>query len=87
MEVSMTLVAEKEYQLIGKSKGCEDHDYDLVHELSKRLDALWRYDQYIANADKHPELQKFWREVKQQDQANVKKLKELLAREISSGCF
>ena len=83
----MTLVAETEYQLIGKSKGCADHDYDLVHELSKRLDALWRYDQYIANAEKHAELQGFWREVKQQDQANVKKLKELIAREISSGCF
>jgi hypothetical protein len=47
----MTLAAEKTLEHIGESKGIEDHDHDLVHELSKRLDALWRYDQYIANAE------------------------------------
>jgi hypothetical protein len=83
----MTLTAEKEYKLIGKSKGCADHDYDLVHELTRRLEALWRYDQYIANAEQHPQLQGFWREAKKQDEAAVRKLKELLAGEISSGCF
>ena len=85
----MTVTAEtKPHQAaIGESKGCEDHDHDLIHELSKRLDGLWRYDQHIANADGRPELQKFWREVKQQDQATVKTLKEMIAREIKDGCF
>jgi hypothetical protein len=41
----MALVAEKELEHIGETKGIEDHDYDLVQDLSKRLDALWRYDQ------------------------------------------
>jgi len=72
---------------IGKTKGIENHDHDLIHELSKRLDGLWRYDQHIANADGNAELQKFWREVKQQDQATVKSLKDMITREVKNGCF
>ena len=83
----MTMAAEKEMAHIGESRGCEDHDHDLIHELGKRLDALWRCDQYIANADKHADLQKFWREIKQQEQENIKKLKQFVAKEISKGCF
>jgi hypothetical protein len=46
----MALTAEKEIQHIGKTAGAANHDHDMIHDLSKRLDALWRYDQYIANA-------------------------------------
>lgn len=72
---------------IGETKGCADHDHDLIHELSKRLDSLWRYDQYIANAEDRPELQKFWRKVKKQDQGNISELKQLIADEIKQKCF
>jgi hypothetical protein len=83
----MPLCAEKELQHIGETRGCEDHDHDLVHELSKRLDALWRYDQYIANAEKKPELQEFRRTLKSQEQDNVGRLKQLIGGEIKRGCF
>jgi hypothetical protein len=46
----MSLAAEKELKHIGETHGVADHNHDLIHDLSKRLDALWRYDQYIANA-------------------------------------
>jgi len=36
----MALAAEKEFKDIGKTAGCADHDHDLIHELSKRLDAI-----------------------------------------------
>ena len=83
----MTLAAEKELEHIGETCGCKDHDHDLIHDLSKRLDALWRYDQYIANAEGHAFLQEFWRTLKYQDQENVKQLKELIAEEIKRNCF
>ena len=83
----MTLAAEKELQHIGESRGCQDHDHDLVHELSKRLDALWRYDQYIANAANDPELQEFWQDVQKQEGANVRRLKRLIAKHCQKGCF
>lgn len=83
----MTLAAEKELEHIGETRGCEDHDFDLIHELSKRLESLWRCDQYIANANGHAHLQEFWRDIKRQEQKNVKCLKQLVCDEIKAGCF
>ena len=55
----MTMASEKQVEKIGSSRGCEDHDYDLIHELDKRLCFLWRCDQYIANAEGNSDLQTF----------------------------
>lgn len=81
------MTTEKEYQHIGETRGCADHDHDLVHELSRRLDGVWRYDQYIANADGQADLQKFWRTVKAQEQDNIQQLKKLLVEHVQSNCF
>jgi hypothetical protein len=75
------------YSHIGETAGAEDHDRDLIHELSKRLDAVWRLDQYIANADGKSELQQFWRELKNQERKNVDRLKQLVAQEVEANCF
>jgi hypothetical protein len=83
----MTLIAEKQMEHMGETRGCADHDHDLVHELSKRLDSVWRYDQRIANAAGRDNLQAFWRDLKRQDQENVKRLKQLIGEEIGRGCF
>jgi hypothetical protein len=83
----MAITAEKEYRFIGATAGAKDHDYDLLHELTKRLESLWRSDQYIANAEQKPKVQEFWRDLKRQEQQNVKRLKELLCEEIKGGCF
>lgn len=83
----MTLAAEKELKHLGETCGCADHDHDLVHELSRRLDMLWRYDQYIANAESHDELKTFWQGLKAQEQQNIEKLKNLVELEIKNDCF
>lgn len=83
----MSMTTEKEYEHIGETRGCADHDHDLVHELSRRLDSVWRYDQYIANADGRADLQNFWRNVKAQEQENIQQLKKLLAAQVQSNCF
>jgi len=83
----MILAAEKELQHVGETSGCADHDHDLIHDLSKRLDALWRYDQYIANAEGKPELQILWRELKHQERENIRLVKEMIVGEIQEGCF
>ena len=71
----MSLSAERELQHLGETRGCSDHDHDLVHELSRRLDAIWRYDQYIANADWRDHLREFWVDMKRQEQENIIRLK------------
>lgn len=83
----MAIAAEKEIAHIGETSGAANHDHDMIHELSKRLDSLWRYDQYIANSEEQPELQKLWRELKKQDQQNVERLKEIVAEHVRKDCF
>lgn len=83
----MTTQIDTEYQHIGETQGCANHDHDLIHELSRRLDGVWRYDQYIANAAEQADLQKFWRDVKVQEQKNIEQLKKLLAEHVRKNCF
>ena len=83
----MALTTEKETQDIGKTAGVANHDHDMIHDLSKRLDALWRYDQYIANAKNDQELSAFWNDVKRQDEENVRRLKELVKSHVKKNCF
>lgn len=83
----MALAAEREMKHIGETSGMADHDHDLVHELSTRLDSLWRYDQYIANAEWRDGIRGFWENMKSQEQENIRQLKELIKQEVHSDCF
>jgi len=83
----MTLAAEKQMKHVGETKAIANHDHDLIHELSKRLDSIWRYDQYIANAEGKEQVREFWQQVKEQDQRIVEQLKKLVKDEIECGCF
>ena len=38
----MPLTTKKETQDIGKTAGAANHDHHMIHDLNKRLDALWR---------------------------------------------
>lgn len=83
----MAATVRESLEHVGETRGIENHDHDLLQDLSRRLDGLWRYDQYIANADGMPELQKCWRDFKHQEQANVDRLKKLIAEEVRKNCF
>jgi hypothetical protein len=78
---------QKEVAHMGESRGVKDHDHDMIHDLSRRLDALWRYDQYIDNAQGYKSVQAFWEKVKQQEKDNIKELKKLLSEHIKLGDF
>ncbi|TMA78469.1 MAG: hypothetical protein E6J74_41710 [Deltaproteobacteria bacterium] len=79
----MTLAAEKELEHISESCGVADHD----HDLGKRLDALWRYDQYIANAEGRPALQELWCDLKCQEIDNIKRMKQVIVEEVRQNCL
>ena len=83
-------MSEKDLQkddLLGKTKAIRDHDHDMIHDLSQRLDAVWRYDQFIENADKFPDLQEFWRESKASELKTIEQLKELIREHVRSDNF
>ena len=83
----MAVTSLKGIERMGKTAGAADHDHDMIHDLSKRLDALWRYDQYIANAKEDQELSAFWNNVKRQDEENVKRLKSFIKSHVEKDCF
>jgi hypothetical protein len=56
----------------------EDLEQILFEDLSRRLDCLWRYDQYIASSDGLPELRDFWRVSKLQEQRDIEQLRKLI---------
>jgi hypothetical protein len=86
-ETTMTLAAERELAHMGETAGCSDHDHDLIHELSRRLDAIWRYDQYMANAEWREDLRQFWCDAKAMEKQAIQRLKELIAQEVRNECF
>jgi hypothetical protein len=82
---AMTFILE--YDHVGETAGCSDHDHDLVAELGRRLDRVWRYDQYIANAEWRNDLRQFWMDAQAQDQQAISRLKRLISLEVRNGCF
>ena len=83
----MPQVVERSMKHMGETAGMANHDHDLVHELSKRLDCVWRCDQYIANAEGKEALVSFWETIKDQELHNVDRLRSLIRREIDQDCF
>lgn len=78
---------EKAVEHLGESRVMQNHDHDMVHEMSRKLDALWRYDQYIANAGSHLDLRALWQRMKEQDMENVAELRQLMRNHIEHNCF
>ena len=83
----MTTATEQAVAHIGETAGMQNHDRDLVNELSRRLDCLWRLDQYIANAEGHDDLVEFWKSTKRQEQQNIDRMRSLIRSEIDNDCF
>ncbi|MGI9535104.1 MAG: hypothetical protein ACR2NW_09140 [Thermodesulfobacteriota bacterium] len=75
------------FQHIGKTKGMQNHDHDMVHELSQRIDSLWRYDQYIANAEGNKSLENLWKKLKKQERSNITSLKRMISDHVKKKCF
>lgn len=80
-------MSEKSYGAIGQTQGIKNHDHDMIHELSERLDSLWRYDQYIKNAKGNKSLENFWEKVKKQERSNITSLKRLIGEHVRKKCF
>ncbi len=67
----------------------KNYIHDLVHQLSEKLDSLWRYDQYIRNAkkDKCKSCVKVWQYLKATDKDCVRVIEEEIAKIVKGGKF
>jgi hypothetical protein len=70
------LLPKEVHHATGSGKGTGAHRRD-----------LWRYDQYIANAEGRPALKDLWRDLKCQEIDNINRMKQLLVEEIQQNCF
>jgi hypothetical protein len=78
----MPLAAERQMEHIGETCPVADCVHDLVQVFNTRINSVWRYDQYIANADGKPQLQDFWRQQKRQDQQSCDQMRRFLGQEL-----
>jgi len=83
----MSMAIDKQVEPISATRGIANHDYDMIHELGKRLDSLWKFDIYIANAEGDEQLQNFWSQLKIQEADNIAQLKKLVALHAARNCF
>jgi hypothetical protein len=82
----MSMAIDKQVEPINATRGIANHDYDMIYELGKRLDSLWKFDQYIANAEGDEQLQNFWSQLKIQEADNISQLKKLVALHAARNC-
>lgn len=69
-------------ELIRTEEGAHPPYHDLIHELSYRLQALRRYDEYLVNASDNETLRQFWQTMKSEEQQEIELLEELLTQEM-----
>ena len=76
---------QKSLEHLGDDQAASNYRHDLIHELARLHDAVWRYDQYVVNAQGRPEAQKLWKKIKKQTKENADQLEKLLAEELAGG--
>ncbi len=66
----------------------KDHNHDLVHALSEKNDALWRYKrEYLKNAEGCEHCTKLWEALAVDDEKHVRLLTEEIKRHMGEGRF
>jgi F0F1-type ATP synthase membrane subunit b/b' len=64
-------------------------NFDLVHALESKLEAIQVYDQYLKDAQQEgaQDLTQIWQQLRQQDQQAVDQLRNVLVDRAKSGKF
>jgi len=63
----------------------DNHSYNLIKALSKKAQAVFRYDQYLKDAEACEECKKLWEKLKNEDSTHVEEIKKILAKHIKEG--
>ena len=65
----------------------KDHNHDLVKQLSEDSSSLYRYDEYIKNAEGCEHCQALWQKMKEMDEEKVSMLTAEINRHAKEGRF
>ena len=76
---------DKKTRRLGASDVLPPHVIALIRERQRRLAAVPRFDQYIAQAAGHLTLQGFWRSLKRREEEDAQRLNVRIDREMADG--
>lgn len=66
----------------------KDHNHDLVHALSEKNDALWRYrNHYLKSAEGCSHCTELWKALQADDEKHVALLTQEIKRHMDEGRF
>jgi len=66
----------------------KNHNFDLVHALSKKNSALWRYaEHYKKNSSGCEHCEALWKKLEEDDSEHVRMLTEEIRRHMDEGKF
>jgi len=65
----------------------DNHIYNLAKALTKKSQAVWRYEKFIKDSDGCPECEELWRELKEEDEEHVEKMKKILTSHAKAGAI
>ena len=79
--------AEKQLEQIGMTRDCEDHDYEMLHELESRWNFLGRHEQRFANQEGNPSLRYLRRLFQREERESLEKIKMHTTEQFKKCCF
>ena len=62
----------------------DNHTYNLIKALSKKAQAVWRYDQYLKDSSGCEECQRLWKKLKGEDSAHLAEMKRILSEHVEA---
>lgn len=66
----------------------KNHNHDIVHSLSEKCDAVWRYQkEYLKNSEGCPFCVNMWKKLMEDDEKHIEMLKEEISRHIKENRF
>lgn len=66
----------------------KNNNHDLVHALSEKNDAVWRYEkEYLKNAEECDHCTAMWRKMKEDDNEHIRLLVEEIGRHMDEKRF
>lgn len=66
----------------------KDHNHDLIHSLSEKNDAVWRYDkEYIKNSQGCDDCTDMWQKMKDDDNEHIQMLTGEIKRHMDEDRF
>jgi uncharacterized ferritin-like protein (DUF455 family) len=66
----------------------KNHNHDLIHSLSEKNDAVWRYEkEYLKNAEGCEHCVNMWKQLADDDNRHIEMLRNEIKRHIGEERF